>query len=563
MSGENRRVSRRPTLAIAGALVAAGLLATGPTPADAQDADDTLTIAWPTVYSFIGVPSRNGGRQGERLVWTGVHEPALRIDPNGEIVPHLAESWEVSDDGLVHTVRLRQGVQFHGGWGEMTAADWAWTAQDQWQGKPASNHGGQFIARTNLEEVRVVDDHTVQFVLKRPNAFFREYYGAIRDDVALAVYSKNRVDQMGFEEATTELPDGGTGPYLIDRWVADTEIVLKAFPDYWGEQPDYETVRVVQISEPSTVLAALETGDVDAAKIPVTARERVEAAGLEVRSAGLGHSRIIFAGQFCYSEFDGEAIPPRPGYDPTLPWVGDCDDPASLANARKVRYAMSMAVDRQALVDVIAGGHGRPSYVHMLQGFFADRYMRDEWVIPYDPEASKALLAEAGYPDGFAFDMVCTTSGHPLLSEFCEATAGMWSAIGLRPQIRRVAPDAFRKQLVAREFNGIRLRVDTGVIPIPEARGFGEIPTAAFNSGYEMPGLVDLVQAASVAVTQEERDAIRLRQYQWSYDQHLEVSLAEFDEIYAVNPDKIGAWERTPFNAHSSELMDFESIRKP
>ncbi len=553
---------RRPLELLAGIALAVGAsFAAGGAAAD--EAADTLTIAWPTVYSFIGMPSKNGGRQGERLVWLGVHETAERIDAQGQLVPHLAESWEISDDGLVHTVKLREGVQFHGGWGEMTAEDWAWTADDQWQGKPTSNHGGQFIAVTNLEDVRVVDPYTVQFVLKRPNAFFREYYGSIRDDVALAVYSKNRVDEMGVEAATTELPDGGTGPYQIERWVADTEIVLKAFPDYWGEPPAYETVRIVQISEPSTVLAALETGSVDAAKIPVTARERVEAAGLEVRSAGIGHSRIIFAGQFCFDEFDGESVAPRPGYDPSLPWVGDCDDPESMERSRQVRHAMSMAIDRQALVDVIAGGHGRPSYVHMLQGFFADRYMKDEWVIPYDPERAKEMLAEAGYPDGFTFEMVCTTSGHPLLTEFCEAVAGMWSSIGLEPQIRRVAPDAFRKQLVDRSFNGIRLRVDTGVTPIPEARGFGEVPTAAFNSGYEVPGLVDLVRAASVAVTPEELDRIREQQYAWSFDQHLEVSLVEFDEIYAVNPEKIGDWARTPFNAHASELMDFERVEKP
>ena len=557
-----RRWTRRSGLLLAGAaILGCGLLGAGK-PA-AANSDDTLTVAWPLVYSFVGMPSKNGGRPGERLVWMGVHETAKRIAPDGEIIPHLAESWTVSEDGLRHTVKLREGVQFHGGWGEMTAEDWKWTAEDQWQGKPTSNHGGQSIAISNLEEVKVLDKYTVEFVLKRPNAFFREYYGSIRDDVGLAVYSKNRVDQMGRDKATTELPDGGTGPYQIERWVGETEIVLKAFPDYWGEKPEYETVRIVQINEPSTVLAALETGAVDAAKLPVTARERVEAAGLEVRSAGIGHSRIVFAGQFCYKEFDGKEVPKRAAYDPSKPWVGDCDDPTSLEKARQVRHAMSMAVDRQALVDVIAGGHGRPSYVHMLQGYFADRYMQDKWIIPYDPERAKKMLADAGYADGFGFEMVCTTSGHPLLTEFCEAVASMWSGIGLQPQIRRIAPDAFRKQLVAREFNGIRLRVDTGVTPIPEARGFGERPTSAYNSGYEMPGLIELVREAAVAVTPEELDRIREKQYQWSFDQHLEVSIAEFDEIYAVNPKKVGTWERTPFNGHSSELMDFESLRKP
>jgi peptide/nickel transport system substrate-binding protein len=549
----------RPGALLAGTALAVVLA--GATEKAVAQPSGTLTVAWPDVYSFVGIPSKNGGRQGERLVWLGVHETAQRINADLEVVPHLAESWTISDDGLVHTLKLREGVQFHGGWGEMTAEDWKWTAEDQWS--PTSNHGGQFIARTNLKEVRVVDKYTVEFVLERPNAFFQEYYGQIRDDVALAVYSENRVEEMGPEAATTELPDGGTGPYQIESWTADTEIVLKAFPEYWGEQPEYETVRVVQIAEPSTVLAALETGAVDAAIVPVTARERVEAAGLEVESAGVGQARIIFTGQFCWKDFQGEEIPPRPGYDPSKPWVGDCDDPESLERAKQVRHAMSMAIDRQALVDAIVGGHGRPAYVHMLIGYFADRYMKPEWVIPYDPEKAKQMLADAGYPDGFSFEFSCDTTGHTLLTEFCEATAGMWSNIGLQPQIRRMAPDARRQALVERSMNSVRLEVETGVTPIPEARGFGEVPTAAFNSGYEMPGLLDLVNAAAVAGSREELDQIREQQYAWAFDQHLEVPMVEFEEIYAYNPDKIGAWPRTPFTGHSEALMDFESIKKP
>jgi peptide/nickel transport system substrate-binding protein len=554
-------LSRHSRVLLAGSALAMAML--GGANGAAAEPSGTLTIAWPDVYSFIGIPSKNGGRQGERLVWLGVNETALRVNADLETVPHLAESWTVSPDGLRHTVKLREGVQFHGGWGEMTAEDWKWTADDQWQGSPTSNHGGQFIAATNLEETNVIDKYTVEFVLKRPNAFFKDYYGSIRDDVALAVYSKNRVDTMGAEAATTALPDGGTGPYQIESWTADTEIVLKAFPDYWGEQPEYETIRVLQIAEPSTVLAALETRAIDAAKIPVTARERMEAAGLKVASAGVGQARIIFTGQFCYTEFDGQKIPPRPGYDPSKPWVGDCDDPSSLEEAKQVRHAMSMAIDRQALLDVIAGGHGRPAYVHMLIGYFADRYMKPEWETPYDPERAKQMLAEAGYEDGFAFEFECDTAGHTLLNEFCEAIAGMWSNIGLQPQIRRMAPDARRQALVERRLNAVRLEVETGVTPIPEARGLGEVPTAAFNSGYEMPGLTDLVDAAAVAGSQEDLERIREQQYAWVYDQHFEDPLVEFEEIYAYNPEKIGAWPRTPFNGHAEEVMDFEHVHKP
>ena len=126
-----------------------------------------------------------------------------------------------------------------------------------------------------------------------------------------------------------------------------------------------------------------------------------------------------------------------------------------------------------------------------------------------------------------------------------------------------MAPDARRMALVNREMNGLRLEVQTGVTPIPEARGFGEVPTAAFNSGYEMPGLLELVQKASLTTTSEDLDRIREQQYAWAYDQHFEDPLIEFDEIYAYNPEKIGAWPRTPFNGHAEEVMDFEHVQKP
>lgn len=91
--------------------VALGLMAglVLPAASHAQE-QDTLTVAWPAVYSYIGDPAQNGGRQGERLVWLGVNEPALYIAHDGTIVPRVAESWEVSEDGLVHTLRLRRAA---------------------------------------------------------------------------------------------------------------------------------------------------------------------------------------------------------------------------------------------------------------------------------------------------------------------------------------------------------------------------------------------------------------------------------------------------------------------
>ena len=121
---------------------------------------------------------------------------------------------------------------------------------------------------------------------------------------------------------------------------------------------------------------------------------------------------------------------PRPGYNPDAPWVGDCDNETEQENARKVRWAMSMSIDRQGIVNNILGGLGRPAGPAEMSGVTFEKYFQDKWSVPYDPEMSRQYLSEAGHPRRIRGDH----EGHDLLPPtrggdgrgYCQVHGGSW-----------------------------------------------------------------------------------------------------------------------------------------
>ena len=156
----------------------------------------------------------------------------------------------------------------------------------------------------------------------------------------------------------------------------------------------------------------------------------------------------------------GEPIEPypRPGYDPSKPWVGECGNPDSKENARKVRMAMSMAIDRQSIVDNILGGFGRPSYLPEILPPLLDLIWQDKWFIPYDPDAARELLVEAGYPDGFDALIRITTGSHPLEVEMGQAVALFLGALGGDVRTEVLTYSGNRPSVVARERSDLWFR---------------------------------------------------------------------------------------------------------
>jgi ABC-type transport system substrate-binding protein len=211
--------------------------------------------------------------------------------------------------------------------------------------------------------------------------------------------------------------------------------------------------------------------------------------------------------------------------------------------ARKVRWAMSLAIDREALVDTIGGGKAFPQYVHG-QGSAQRQQWLDEieekWTIPYDVDKAKQYLAEGGAADGFKADFVITTGNHALEVEVGEAVAGMWKAIGIDTQLETLTYQAHRVGLVNRERNNIWLwarehaKDGSGI--------FGRHPGGAFNPGFEIPDLYDLVLGVRNATTTDGKRNAQEAVWDYANREMTSIETIGMSRTIATNPDKIKDW---------------------
>ena len=519
----------------------------------------TITYAEGDIAFPALIPGQAPLIPADKLRLWSVYETAAMYGVDGTVEPVLAESWSWDESFTVLTFKLRKGIQFHGEWGEMTAEDWKWTMDSIMDDD--SIHSGIFIARDYLEETRVVDRYTVQFVLSSPNSLFFRAHFMNEEGGAMTVHSKNRADTLGEEKAFTDL-SGGTGPFEFVKWVKGDEAILSAVPDHWRKTPEFEQLRVIQISEPSTQVAALETGQVDVILIPPTLAQSIEDKGFNIRSlTSPGYFQVYPAGQHCITEYKGEPVEPRLSYDPTKAWIGDCNDPGSMEDARKVRWAMAMAIDRDAIVEALLGGRGRPMYAADLAGPLADRLFKPRWIIPYDPDGAKQNLADAGWASGFPLTYTIATGRVPLEQEVGESIAPFLQSIGVQVSIELQTYTGFRPKNVARSHNNLWLFPNGAGTRSPAISKLNRNPGGAFNPGFEMLEPLELIAKISGAKSEEEADGYRIQIWDWFNHWMLIIPLVEMDNLFAYDSSKIGEW---PLSASfATGLTSWEYAQHP
>ncbi len=304
-------------------------------------------------------PTAGAAAAIDEVVYANVFEGLTRFGPNGEILPGLAESWEIAPDGLSWVFNLREGVTFHDGL-PLTAEDVVFSF-DRAMAEESTNAQKQLFAGIN--EVTAIDDATVEIGLDAVNGslLFNLAWG---DAVIVSPASAET-------NATNPV---GTGPFRFSNWVQGDRVELVRNDDYWGEAPALEKVTFKFISEPTAAFAALMAGDVNA--FPVFPAPE----NLAQFEADPRFSVIV-------GSTEGETI-------------------LAMNNAREpfdkleVRRAVAQAVDRQAIIDGAMFGYGTPIGSHFAPHHPA--YVDLTAMSSYDPEAARALLAEAGYPDGFS-----------------------------------------------------------------------------------------------------------------------------------------------------------------
>ena len=522
----------------------------------------TFTLAASDVTFPAMVPSQIPVAPSGFMRRWGVYETAMvwAVD-KPELEFRLITGWEMDPDGRGWTLELKQGVQFHGIWGEMTADDFVWSFEDEI--RDGSIHSGIGLARAMGATAVAVDTYTVSFRLDSPNSFFFDAFFGNGSGASTKVFSKNRTETLGVDAAFLDL-SGGTGPFVFKKWVQGDEVLLEAFEGYHGTPSQLKTVRILEIKEPATQIAALKSGQVDASLVPAPLAEDVASdPSLDTISFGIpGSQRLYPQGQFCMeTTLAGEPIEPypRPGYDPSKPWVGECDNPDSQENARKVRMAMSMAIDRQSIVDNILGGFGRPSYLPEVLPPLLDLIWQDKWFIPYDPETARELLVEAGYPDGFDALIRITTGSHPLEVEMGQAVAQFLGALGGDVRTEVLTYSGNRPSVVARERSDLWFRSSSaGTAEPPELTQLRRNPENAFNPGLEIREPLAIIRLMDSITSREEIDKIREQLYDGFNLNQWIIPVVLADQILGINSDRILEWKMT---TGSGYLGDFENIR--
>jgi len=521
-----------------------------------------FTLAASDVTFPAMVPSQLPAAPGGFIRRWGVYETAMvwAVD-KPELENRLITGWEMDPDGLGWILELKQGVQFHGGWGEMTAEDFVWSFENEI--KEGSIHSGIGLARANEASATAIDTYTVSVRLTRPNSFFFNAFFSNGTGASMKFFSKKRIETLSIDDAFLDI-SGGTGPFVFKKWAQGEEVILESFGGYHGTPSQVTTVHILEIKETATQIAALKSGQVDASLVPAPlAKDLAKEPHLGTRSFGIpGSQRLYPQGQFCMeTTLSGESLDPypRPGYDPSKPWVGECGNPVSQENARLVRLAMSMAIDRQSIVDNLLGGFGRPSYLPEVLPPLLDTIWQDKWLIPYDVGAAKNLLAEAGYPDGFDALVRITTGSHPLEVEMGQAVAQFLQALGGEIRTEVLTYSGNRPSVVARERSDLWFRSSSaGTAEPPELTQLRRNPENAFNPGLEIEEPLAIIRQMDSLMSEDQLNRIREQLYdEFRHNQWI-IPVVLADQILGINTDKVLEWKMT---TGSGYLGDFQNIK--
>lgn len=353
---------------LAGLAVASTVPAFSVARAETPNMGGTLKIGHSTRIATLNVLQLSGPAEYPcvDMLYSGLTRIVLGKNSAG---PDLATSWEANADATEFTFNLRQGVTFHDG-SPFTSADVVATFNailDPEFGSPARS------VLDIVDSVEAVDDHTVRFVL---NASYADLPIATAHANARIVSAAALAGDL----LDLETKPNGTGPFKLEKYDSARITRLVRFDDYYKEgQPYLDAVEMHLFPDLAAQSANYLSGDVDVML-------NVQQADYARIAAAPGSNALrVPAGRYVNVVMRQD----QPPFDDV-----------------RVRKALSLSVDRQLLVDLVLEGLGRPAYDNILSPEF--QYSIDTPEIPYDPAAAKALLAEAGYPDGLSLTMVAS-----------------------------------------------------------------------------------------------------------------------------------------------------------
>jgi len=304
-------------------------------------------------------PTAGAAAAIDEIVYANIYEGLTRIGPGGDILPALAEDWDISDDGRTYTFKLRGGVKFHDGT-VFDAADVKFSLE---RAMAEDSTNAQKVLFSAIDSIEVLDPVSLKITLKQPQGSFL-YNMAWGDAVIVAPESA---------DGNKEKPIG-TGPFKFENWARGSSVTIVKNADYWGEPAGLDRAEFRFIPDAAAAVTALLSGDVQA--FP-----NLQAGDALAQIKADPRFKVVIGAT------EGE----------TILAINNGKKPF---DDLKVRQAISHAVNRDEVILGATNGYGVPIGSHFSPANPA--YVDLTATYPYDVERAKALLAEAGYPDGFS-----------------------------------------------------------------------------------------------------------------------------------------------------------------
>jgi len=342
-----------------------------------------------------------------------IFEALIFYDKDLKNMPCLATEWKLADDGVTWTFKLREGVKFHNG-NAFTADDVVYTFERIMKSETLTAFKGYLAT---VDTVKAINDYEVQVVTKTSYPIFA---ADIRN---VAILDKETCENLTDEEIS--LKPIGTGRYKLVEHIKEDHIDLEANSDYWGGEQEFKTVRFRPITNEATRTATMLSGEVDmTVDLGVRDIERIEKTeGMSIITQP--SLRIL------YLNIDGWRDQTA-AVDPTKP---------NPLKDLKVRQAIYHAIDADTIVKNVMNNHAYTTATYIPEVF--NGHNSDIKRLAYDPEKAKALMAEAGYKDGFTITFDAPNDRYVNDGEIAQAVTGYLEKIGIKVNLNLMPKSLF------------------------------------------------------------------------------------------------------------------------
>ena len=490
-------------------------------------------------------------------IWSAAWSILLQHDPYGETLLdndsvtseptlQLAESWEMSNGFKTWTFKLKEGVPWHFGWGELTSADVAHTHALHVQEAALGN----FKTLWESGSPTIIGPYEIRFDFDPPMIDGLRLFSRLAGD--FVIQSKAQWDDAGGALSAYDEQPAGTGSYQYGGRRLGENIWYEKVDDHWnGENPDFEELAWVWGSEQFTRLSLLLAGEVQGSDLARDVQPDALDAGMTVVSSNNENNQSFgfFGGSWLST--DNEY------YEGELPW-----------HDVRVREAMNRAIDREAILDAIYFGQGTPVIVPAFAPFtegWSDRWENEfDDNYGYDPDRARALMAEAGYaPGDVQLDLLSTViPGNPEIPLLIETLATMWEAIGIETAITDFEVGTWLDKWINHEtFNQFSITRNTPIRTTQEGlRIFFASDPDGFFHGFEHDAINKEFLCLRDSVDPAERGVCARAAGDFIFDNYASVPMFQITFDMTINPEFISEWQYPGVgSAHPTHVQNIKA----